>query len=126
MAGSGRRYAPEFKARMVELVRGGAKSGPPGKGVRAVRDGDPALGGAGGWPTSPTFPLRRAPTLAVQVTAGLAEAPAVALLGARQVGKTTLARRIAASWPGPATIFDLEVATNREALSRTPVAAARA
>ncbi len=44
----------------------------------------------------------------------------MALLGARQVGKTTLARQIAASWPGPATIFDLEVATDREALSRTP------
>ena len=44
----------------------------------------------------------------------------MALLGARQVGKTTLARRIAASWPGSATIFDLEVATDREALSRAP------
>lgn len=64
------------------------------------------------------------PTLEAQVTAGLAAAPAVALLGARQVGRTTLARRIAASWPGPATIFDLEVATGREALSRTPGAAA--
>ncbi len=60
------------------------------------------------------------PTLEAQVTAGLAETPAVALLGAGQVGKTTLARRIAASWPGPATIFDLEVATDRDALSRTP------
>jgi predicted AAA+ superfamily ATPase len=32
----------------------------------------------------------------------------VAILGARQVGKTTLARRIARSWPGGATSFDLE------------------
>ena len=44
----------------------------------------------------------------------------MAVLGARQVGKTTLAGEIAGSWPGPATIFDLEVATDREALSRTP------
>ena len=44
----------------------------------------------------------------------------MALLGARQVGKTTLARRIAATWSAPATIFDVEVATDREALSRTP------
>ena len=58
--------------------------------------------------------------LTFQITRSLAESPAVALLGARQVGKTTLARQIAASWPGPATIFDLEVATDREALSRTP------
>ena len=60
------------------------------------------------------------PALAFQITRRLAESPAVALLGARQVGKTTLARQIAASWPGPATIFDLEAATDREALSRTP------
>src|SRR5260221_14309602 len=32
----------------------------------------------------------------------------VALLGARQVGKTTLARQIAAAWRGPTTFFDLE------------------
>ena len=60
------------------------------------------------------------PALAFQITRSLAESPAVALLGARQVGKTTLARQIAASWSGPATIFDLEVATDRQALSRTP------
>lgn len=60
------------------------------------------------------------PALAFQITRSLAESPAVALLGARQVGKTTLARQIAASWSGSATIFDLEVATDREALSRTP------
>lgn len=34
--------------------------------------------------------------------------PAVALLGARQVGKTTLARQVMARWEGPATRFDLE------------------
>ena len=64
MAGSGRRYAPEFKAWMVELVRAGRSPGPSGKGVRAVRDGDPALGGAGRVGRHHLrFPLRRAPTL---------------------------------------------------------------
>jgi len=38
----------------------------------------------------------------------LRQLPVVALLGARQVGKTTLARRIAASYRGPVTTFDLE------------------
>jgi uncharacterized protein len=34
--------------------------------------------------------------------------PVVGMLGARQVGKTTLARQLAASWRGPVTRFDLE------------------
>jgi uncharacterized protein len=38
----------------------------------------------------------------------LREAPVVAMLGARQVGKTTLARYISATWRGPVTHFDLE------------------
>ena len=38
----------------------------------------------------------------------LREAPVVAMLGARQVGKTTLARYIGATWRGPVTRFDLE------------------
>ena len=50
-----------------------------------------------------------------EATSGLEEAPTVALLGARQVGKTTLARQVAAAWPGQSTVFDLEVATVREA-----------
>ena len=54
------------------------------------------------------------------VAGGLSEVPAVALLGARQVGKTTLARQVADEWPGSSTILDLEVATTREALSGTP------
>lgn len=54
------------------------------------------------------------------VTQALAESPAVALLGARQVGKTTLAREVAAGRDGPTTVFDLERAAAREALSRTP------
>ena len=43
-----------------------------------------------------------------QLRALLRASPVVAILGARQVGKTTLARRIARSWPGGATFFDLE------------------
>lgn len=38
----------------------------------------------------------------------LRQSPVVALLGARQVGKTTLARQVAAAWRGPTTHFDLE------------------
>ena len=51
---------------------------------------------------------------------GLSEAPAVALLGARQVGKTTLARLVASEWRGSTTAFDLEDVAAREALSATP------
>ena len=60
------------------------------------------------------------PDLLAATTTGLSEAPVVTLLGARQVGKTTLARQVAASWPDPSTVFDLEVAATREALSATP------
>ena len=59
-------------------------------------------------------------TLLSEAVSGLEEAPTVALLGARQVGKTTLARQVAAAWPGQATVFDLEVPAVREALSQTP------
>lgn len=38
----------------------------------------------------------------------LRRAPVVALLGARQVGKTTLANEVADAWGGPITHFDLE------------------
>ena len=54
------------------------------------------------------------------ITGGLSEAPAVALLGARQVGKTTLAEQVMSAWPGVSSLFDLEVAAVREALSATP------
>ena len=57
------------------------------------------------------------PYLYTLVCDGLAEAPIVALLGARQVGKTTLARQIAAAWPGPVHLFDLESESSRMALS---------
>ena len=43
-----------------------------------------------------------------QVRARLAAGPVVAILGPRQVGKTTLAREIARTWSGPTTAFDLE------------------
>ena len=38
----------------------------------------------------------------------LASNPVVALLGPRQIGKTTLAREVARTWTGPTTVFDLE------------------
>src|SRR4051812_41731024 len=39
----------------------------------------------------------------------LAASPVVAILGPRQIGKSTLARTIAATWKrGPITYFDLE------------------
>ena len=60
------------------------------------------------------------PALLAATVQGLSEVPAVALLGARQVGKTTLARQVADEWPGPSTLLDLEVAATREALSGTP------
>jgi uncharacterized protein len=42
------------------------------------------------------------------VLAELRRTPVVAMLGARQIGKTTLARDVAARFPGKATLFDLE------------------
>lgn len=42
--------------------------------------------------------------------------PVVALLGARQVGKTTLARQLVDQWVGPVTTFDLEDPTDRAQL----------
>ena len=55
-----------------------------------------------------------------QIRQGLEEFPAVALLGARQVGKTTLARLLTSEWEGPTTVFDLEEYAARTALSATP------
>lgn len=60
------------------------------------------------------------PILLASTIQGLSEAPVVALLGARQVGKTTLARLVASEWRGPTTAFDLEDVAAREALSATP------
>ncbi len=63
--------------------------------------------------------------LLTAVSRNLHEAPAVGLLGARQVGKTTLAQQIAAEWPGPSRVLDLEVAAVQEALARAPEAVLR-
>ena len=63
--------------------------------------------------------IPRSDLLAATV-AGLSEVPVVALLGARQVGKTTLAEQVATGWQGPSVVFDLEVAAARTALSETP------
>ncbi len=46
----------------------------------------------------------------------LEQSPAVALLGPRQVGKTTLARELAANRPG-ALVLDMELASDRAALA---------
>lgn len=43
-----------------------------------------------------------------QIRALLRTSPVVAILGPRQIGKTTLAREIARTWPAPTTTFDLE------------------
>ena len=42
----------------------------------------------------------------------LESVPCVAILGARQVGKTTLAKELAASWAGDVHLFDLERPTD--------------
>ena len=60
--------------------------------------------------------------LLTAVSGHLQEAPVVALLGARQVGKTTLARQVADTWPGQSRILDLEVPAVQEALTQTPIA----
>lgn len=62
--------------------------------------------------------IRRADLLEA-VLLRLRESPVVALLGARQVGKTTLAGQVAERLGG-ATVFDLERAAGRAALERTP------
>lgn len=63
--------------------------------------------------------------LNADINTGLSEVPVVAILGARQVGKTTLARQIAGMWPGGHRVFDLEAASQREALMQTPEAVLR-
>lgn len=52
----------------------------------------------------------------------ISEAPVTVLLGARQVGKTTLARQIARNWDGDSHIFDLETESGRAALSSPELA----
>ena len=64
--------------------------------------------------------LLQRPGLMAAIRQGLDESPVVALLGARQVGKTTLAQQVMNIWEGPSTLYDLETAAAREALSTTP------
>ena len=54
------------------------------------------------------------------VNRALSEAPVVALVGARQVGKTTLAAQVVSAWDGPSTVHDQEVAAAPEGLAATP------
>ena len=51
--------------------------------------------------------------------------PVVTLLGARQVGKTTLAETLAAE-SSPVSMFDLELASGRAALEAAPELTLRA
>ena len=54
------------------------------------------------------------------INQGLQEFPVVALLGARQVGKTTLARQVMSHSQVETTLYDLETQAARAALSSTP------
>ncbi len=54
--------------------------------------------------------------LELAVRQRLGAMPGVVLLGPRQVGKTTLARRIASDWPGGAVYLDLERPSDRRRL----------
>ncbi len=47
----------------------------------------------------------------------LRQFPVVGIVGARQVGKTTLARRLTSDWPTPVHFFDLEDPTHEAALA---------
>lgn len=53
---------------------------------------------------------------------GLDESPIVAILGARQVGKTTLSRLVEASWEGPTHRFDLEDPADQARLTEPSLA----
>jgi uncharacterized protein len=59
--------------------------------------------------------------LLAEANRSLREAPVTALLGARQTGKTTLARMLAARKPN-VHVFDLEKAADRQALSTPEIA----
>ncbi len=52
-----------------------------------------------------------------KIVEGLRQFPILALLGPRQVGKTTLARQLAAEWNGPVHHFDLEDPDDQARLS---------
>ena len=52
-----------------------------------------------------------------QIALGLTQFPVLALLGPRQVGKTTLARQLSSQWAGPTRHFDLEDPDDQARLS---------
>lgn len=62
--------------------------------------------------------MLRRPALESALRAALVRSPAAVLVGPRQVGKTTLARALAASWPGPTHWFDLEDPSAAAALAQ--------
>ncbi len=55
----------------------------------------------------------------------LSQFPVVSILGARQVGKTTLARQLAEAWSGPRHLFDLEDPSDQARLSEPMLALQR-
>ncbi len=59
---------------------------------------------------------------AARLTKLLARHPCVALLGARQAGKTTLARALAKEFPKPVTHFDLEDPDDLARLAESKIA----
>ena len=60
------------------------------------------------------------PRLLAALRDRLLASPAVAILGARQVGKTTIARELMDAWPRPFEHFDLERPRDRQALTLAP------
>lgn len=52
--------------------------------------------------------------LMTAIAMGMLDAPVIALVRVRQVGKTTLARDVVSTWSGPSTVFDMEVAADRQ------------
>ncbi len=60
------------------------------------------------------------PRLLAALRDRLLASPAVAILGARQVGKTTIARELMGAWPRPSEHFDLEKPRDRQALTLAP------
>ena len=60
------------------------------------------------------------PRLLAALRDRLLASPAVAILGARQVGKTTIARELMGAWPRPSEHFDLEKLRDRQALTLAP------
>jgi predicted AAA+ superfamily ATPase len=54
---------------------------------------------------------------AAAIMARLKASPVVLLIGARQVGKSTLARQVMAGWRGATELFDLEDMRDRRRLS---------